>query len=116
MGAAVARISFGVVLAATTACAASGSSPADDSHPSARTNRFARAPASAPSAVFFPRVGDPADDTHGSLGPGLVFMGGGLAPSSTFGWAHDVVTRGDMRVAGDVAVLSTSGDDVYSEA
>jgi cyanophycinase len=116
MGAALARISLGIVLAGTAACASSGGSPTDETRASAQTNRFARAPASAPSAVFFPRIGDPADDGHGSLGPGLAFMGGGLAPTSTFTWAHDVVTRGDLRVAGDVAILSTSGDDVYSDA
>lgn len=111
------RLLVGLVLAGTVACATGGDAPSEGKRAAAaQTNRFTPTPPSGPAAVFFPRVGNPTDDDHGSLGPGLAFMGGALAPLGAFAWAHDVVTRGDMRAAGDVVVLSTVGDDAYSAA
>lgn len=99
---------------AACGCAAGGSVPSagGDGGTSASVEPVAPAPDTAPRAVFFPRVGNPFDDTHGSLGPGVVLMNGGLSPASAFVWMHDAVDR--ARTAADVIVLCTQGDDAYS--
>jgi len=99
---------------AACGCAAGGSAPSagGDAGTSASVDPVAPAPDTAPSVVFFPRLGNPFDDTHGSLGPGVVLMNGGLSPASAFVWMHDAVDR--ARIAADVVVLCTQGDDAYS--
>ncbi|HEY8041763.1 MAG TPA: hypothetical protein VIF15_18290 [Polyangiaceae bacterium] len=74
-------------------------------------DRSAIAPDTRAGVVFFPRIGNPSDDTHGSRGPGVVLMNGGLRPASAITFMHDAVDKG---VAADVVVLCTHGDDVYS--
>jgi cyanophycinase-like exopeptidase len=104
------------VLAALVACgcAGGGSSTPNETTTTARVpvDPTAPAPDMAPQVVFFPRFGNPEDDMHGSLGPGVVLMNGGLTPASAVVWMHDTVDR--ARVAGDVVVLCTHGDDEYA--
>jgi cyanophycinase-like exopeptidase len=99
---------------AACGCAAGGSVPSaeGDGGTRAAAEPFAPAPDTAPRVVFYPRVGNPFDDTHGSLGPGVVLMNGGLSPAGAFVWMHDAVDR--ARIAADVVVLCTRGDDAYS--
>jgi cyanophycinase-like exopeptidase len=99
-----------------TACASGG----DDAPTSgvaispAPVDRSLPAPNTRAQAVFFPRFGNPLDDTHGSLGPGVVLTNDGLGPPAAAAWIHDTVDPG--RVAGDVVVLTTRGVDSYAEA
>jgi cyanophycinase-like exopeptidase len=96
-----------------TACASGGSS-SSTSLPTAVAviDDSAPAPAGTFHVVFYPRIGSLVDDQWGAMGPGVVLMNGGLEPASAFPWMHDTVDRD--RIAGDVVVLCTQGDDAYS--
>jgi len=96
------------------ACATGAGAPAaEELAPFLPGDRSAPAPDTRPQVVFFPRFGNPADDARGSLGPGVVLSNDGIGPHSAALWMHDTVDP--SRVAGDVAVLSTHGDDAYAQ-
>jgi len=99
---------------ATGACADGGSPSTTVGSAASVIDDSAPAPDGSPRVVFYPRIGSNTDDMWGSIGPGVVLMNGGLTPISAFTWMHDTVDR--VRIAGDVVVLCTKGDDVYSEA
>jgi cyanophycinase-like exopeptidase len=101
---------------ALPACATGADAPTgerEEAAPFLPGDRTALAPDTRPQVVFFPRFGNPADDTHGALGPGVVLSNDGIGPQSAALWMHDTVDP--ARVAGDVAVLSTHGGDTYAE-
>jgi cyanophycinase-like exopeptidase len=104
-----------VLLASATGACANGGDPWSSPDTAAPVmNRSAPAPDGQLHVVFYPRIGSLADDTWGAVGPGVVLMNEGLAPTSAFSWMHDTVDR--QRIAGDVVVLCTKGGDVYSSA
>jgi len=103
-----------VLAGATVGCAIGGGPTIAAPEPSPSPNRFGRTQDPGPQVVFFPRIGNPDDDEHGAVGPGLALLGGGVQPVSAFVWMHDTVNR--AAVAADVVVLCTLGDDVYTEA
>jgi cyanophycinase-like exopeptidase len=104
------------VVLALCACANGGGGSSTAPLPTAIAviDDSAPAPGGPLHVVFYPRIGSQLDDQWGAVGPGVVLMNGGLEPTSAFPWMHDTVDRD--RIAGDVVVLCTQGDDVYSSA
>lgn len=110
----IGRVFEGVLVAcalATSACANGVSSPApfEGTPP---PDESVQSPDLEPQVVFYPRVGNLADDEWGATGPGVVLMNDAMGPTSAYLWMHDTVDR--SRIAGDVLVLCSSCGDVYS--
>ena len=108
------RVRWGVLLAlANAGCATGGSSSYDAPGPVPPIDESVQSPDLLPQVVFYPRVGNLADDGWGSTGPGVVLMNDPVGPDSAFKWIHDTVDI--TRIAGDVVVLCTRCGDVYSQ-
>src|SRR5580692_1380597 len=108
------RVRWGVLLALANGACATGGSPSSEARLSLpQVDESVQSPDMLPQVVFYPRVGNLADDAWGATGPGIVLMNDAVGPASAFTWIHNTVDL--TRIAGDVVVLCTHCGDVYSQ-
>ena len=108
------RVRWGVLLALANGACATGGAPSSEVSPSLpQVGESVQSPDLLPQVVFYPRVGNLADDAWGATGPGIVLMNDPVGPDSAFTWIHNTVDL--TRIAGDVVVLCTDCGDVYSQ-
>jgi cyanophycinase-like exopeptidase len=109
------RVRWGVLLALANGACATGGAPSSEVSPSSlpQVGESVQSPDLLPQVVFYPRVGNLADDAWGATGPGIVLMNDPVGPDSAFTWIHDTIDL--TRIAGDVVVLCTNCGDVYSQ-
>jgi cyanophycinase-like exopeptidase len=111
----IGRVLLGVLFAlASSGCADGGGFSSEPLGPIPPIEDSFQSPDLKPQVVFYPRVGNPADDIWGATGPGIVLMNDAVGPASAYAWMHATVDR--SRIAGDVVVLCTRCADVYSSA
>lgn len=64
--------------------------------------------------VVHSRLGSPADDQMGPIGPGIVLLGGGPDVDSAFHWMRATIAA-TRHTAGDVVVLRANDDDSLAQ-
>jgi cyanophycinase-like exopeptidase len=108
------RVSWGFLLALANGACATGGPPSSEPRPSLpQIDESVQSPDLLPQVVFYPRVGNLADDAWGATGPGIVLMNDPVGPDAAFTWIHNTIDL--TRIAGDVVVLCTHCGDVYSQ-